>query len=87
MSLLLLSGGTPGDFDGDGDVDGFDFLEWQIGNSPNPLSQSDLMDWENNYGTGGLAAATAAVPEPTSALLVLATAVMLGLNRGSRREI
>jgi len=40
-----------GDFNGDGIVDGADFLNWQRGESPYPLSQSDLADWEANYGT------------------------------------
>ena len=35
-----------GDFDFDGTVDGFDFLSWQRGGSADPLSQSDLADWE-----------------------------------------
>lgn len=46
----------PGDFDGDSDVDGQDFLTWQRGLSPDPLSQGDLNTWETNYdssvGTG-----------------------------------
>jgi hypothetical protein len=59
--------GQPGDFDGDGDVDGRDFLAWQrdpgIGN---------LADWQNNYGAGSLAA-IGSVPEPAGlALLALA---------------
>ena len=41
----------PGDFDLDDDVDGDDFLKWQRGESPEPLSQSDLGDWETDYGT------------------------------------
>ena len=41
----------PGDFDQDGDADGDDFLKWQRGESPEPLSQSDLGDWETDYGT------------------------------------
>jgi hypothetical protein len=53
-----------GDFDADDDVDGRDFLAWQRGNSPNPLSASDLADWQGNYGFGTLAATTA-VPEPS----------------------
>ena len=44
---------TPGDYDDDFDVDGLDFLIWQEGESPNPLSQSDLAAWEANYGKGG----------------------------------
>jgi hypothetical protein len=43
----------PGDFDGDSDVDGHDFLSWQRGQSPDPLSQGDLSTWETNYDTGG----------------------------------
>ena len=48
---VALVAALPGDFDFDGDVDGHDFLKWQRGESPNPLSQSDLADWEANYGT------------------------------------
>jgi hypothetical protein len=54
---------TPGDLNGDGAVNGRDFLAWQRGESPNPLSAGDLADWQNNYGNGALAATTA-VPEP-----------------------
>jgi len=39
-----------GDFNFDRDADGVDFLKWQWGESPSPLSQSDLADWEANYG-------------------------------------
>jgi hypothetical protein len=68
----ILSSVLPGDFDVDGDVDGFDFLKWQVGMSPNPFSQSDLAAWEANYGmVAPLAAASAAVPEPNSLLLSL----------------
>jgi hypothetical protein len=41
----------PGDFNGDRTYDGLDFLKWQRGESPNPLSVMDLADWEANYGT------------------------------------
>jgi len=62
-----------GDYDIDGDVDGFDFLKWQRGESTNPLSTGDLADWETNFGTpsslSGLSSAV--VPEPSSWLLVL----------------
>jgi hypothetical protein len=56
--------GLPGDFDFDGDVDGRDFLVWQRGGSPTPLSAGDLADWQANYGAGSQTAATTAVPEP-----------------------
>ncbi len=40
-----------GDFDNDGDVDGRDFLAWQRGGSPSPLSSADLTTWQSNYGS------------------------------------
>jgi hypothetical protein len=56
------------DFDGDGKVTGRDFLVWQRGDSPNPLSSEDLQLWQNQYGTSPLTA-TQAVPEPTTVLI------------------
>ena len=66
-----LTSTLPGDFDNDGDVDGRDFLRWQRGGSPNPLSASDLALWQGNYGNGGLSAlaTSTAVPEPSALLL------------------
>jgi hypothetical protein len=72
--------GTPGDFDNDGDVDGRDFLVWQRGNSPSPLSATDLAAWQANYGTGGLAGGFTAIPEPSGILLFVGFA-LAGLSR------
>lgn len=74
---------VPGDFDYDGDVDGEDFLKWQRGESPTPWSQSDLADWEANYGAPlPLGAASTAVPEPVGASLVsMGVACMYLLRR------
>ncbi len=79
-----------GDYDIDGDVDGFDFLKWQRGESSNPLSASDLADWESAYGTApplsGLSGA--AVPEPTSWLLALAAGLLvMGCVRCRRLKV
>jgi hypothetical protein len=60
-----------GDFDGDGDVDGRDFLKWQRGQSPNPYSSSDLALWQQTYGNSQLTAASTSVPEPSVACLAL----------------
>ncbi len=80
---FLPSTGQPGDFDGDDDVDGQDFLLWQRGGSPSPLSASDLALWQENYGVGGLTAVTA-VPEPSTIVLMLSVAGcgFLGRRRG-----
>jgi hypothetical protein len=76
------SAGTPGDFDEDGDVDGRDFLVWQRGESPMPLSAGDLAEWQANYGPP--AAAIFAVPEPTTGLLGMACGMIGFLRRRGR---
>jgi len=66
--LILTATQQAGDFDGDGDVDGNDFLTWQRG----AASSSDLADWETNFGLsdGALASASSAsVPEPSTWML------------------
>lgn len=57
------------DFNGDGSVDGRDFLVWQRGGSPNSWSKTDLALWQGQYGSGALAAAVT-VPEPGGVGLV-----------------
>ena len=65
------SGSFSADFDGNGDVDGRDFLKWQRGELSHPLSQSDLTAWEVNYGkVAALSAASMAVPEPATIVLL-----------------
>ena len=64
-----LVGGKPGDFDTDNNVDGEDFLRWQRGLSPTPLSAIDLTAWKGGYAMA--AAASNAVPEPTAGVLML----------------
>jgi hypothetical protein len=79
-----------GDFDGDGDVDGADFLTWQrnVGATGQPLSAgdangdgnitgADLAIWRSQFGPAAVAAA-AAVPEPAACLLA-ATALLAAI--------
>lgn len=75
--------GIPGDFDEDNDVDGFDFLSWQreptIGN---------LADWESNFGTTtSTFAASQAVPEPATAVLLLAAAASVVSSRSREKGV
>jgi CubicO group peptidase (beta-lactamase class C family) len=67
---ILQAVAEPGDFNFDGVVDGRDFLAWQRGESPSPLSAGDLAVWQANYGEviGG----ALAVPEPWTILLAAA---------------
>lgn len=68
--------GLAGDYDGDGDADGADFLSWQRGDSPSPLSLSDLADWKANFGIEPrlLAATSIAVPESATGVLLIMAA-------------
>ena len=73
LGEVLLLGLLPGDFDGDGDVDGADFLAWQQGEVSNPLSQSDLDDWQANFGAvaSPIIAASTGVPEPSTGIMLM----------------
>lgn len=82
---LVVAEGIPGDFDGDFDVDGRDFLIWQRGESTTgPLDAGDLEAWQLNYGTTGALSATTAVPEPAS--IALMAFALLCWNRPIRHS-
>jgi hypothetical protein len=70
VRVTLPSVGVAGDFDGDLDVDGNDFLVWQQGLGVD-FDASDLADWKANYGTAPGVGAAGAVPEPAAAVLVM----------------
>ena len=83
------------DFDADGDVDGDDFIRWQIGfgtqagaqksdgdyDNDGDVDGDDFLGWQAESGSGS-AAASAAVPEP-AAIVMLFMPVAVG--RLSRR--
>jgi hypothetical protein len=68
--LTLMRG--HGDFDVDGDADGYDFLRWQRGVSPNLGSEADFVEWKENFGTSGQ---SIAVPEPTTWTVIICALV------------
>ncbi len=79
---------TPGDFNNDGSVDGDDLSQWEGdygingGSDADTDGDSDGLDfliWQQNANASGgsLAAASASVPEPTSALLALAGTLLI----------
>jgi hypothetical protein len=74
-------GGLAGNYDGDNDVDGADFLAWQ--RNYNTLS---FTDWKANFGTALAAAAGQAVPEPAGSAMALAAAAMTAWAGARRRR-
>ena len=81
----VLAGGVLADFDADGDVDAADFIAWQRGESPNPLSPADLALWQNQYGSGSALLATGtSVPEPDSAWLFLIVVALMAIKAPAR---
>ncbi|MAT67978.1 MAG: hypothetical protein CMJ58_00465 [Planctomycetaceae bacterium] len=85
--FTLLTVGRIGDFDVDDDVDGSDFLIWQRGGSPHPVSQYELIDWQVNFGTRtppGPSSAT--VPEPTGMLLIAVGTTCAASGRRRRQS-
>lgn len=87
------------DFDDDGDVDGVDYLAWQRGmdvptlagavhgdaNHDGQVTGADLAIWQNQYAAS-TSASTQAVPEPTSAGLLL-VAIGFAAPRATRHTL
>lgn len=59
--LLTIIEPLAGDFDGDGDVDGRDFLIWQ-----RDTSVGDLAGWQGNYGAGSFGSSMGLTPAAES---------------------
>lgn len=83
--IATLPAAADGDFNNDGRVDGRDFLAWQRGSSPNPLSAADLAEWQTHYGNGALAA-NVAIPEPSTLAGALVGLMILIRGRTMARE-
>ena len=80
VGVTGLTLGVSGDYDGDGDVDGTDFLEWQR----NDGTPAGLAAWQSNYGAPTmLSASSATVPEPSAGVLVV-SGMVLSLIRKCR---
>ena len=94
----FLAGIMPidGDFDGDGDVDHDDLIQWQGDVGVNGFSDADgdgdsdgrdFLIWQQNYtGPSAMSATTAAVPEPGAAALIAAAAFLLLTLRTAHRS-
>ena len=72
-----------GDFDFSGTVDGTDFLEWQRG-FPAIYDESDLADWQLNYGSSAMFANSQSVPEPAAATILAWLALLASVSTRNR---
>jgi hypothetical protein len=86
VTLEVETSVTDGDFDGDGDVDGIDFLFWQRGESLGGGTQAELALWELNYGASSSSAAVATAPEPSTAVAFSLAILITSIGSRSRRQ-
>lgn len=85
--VVEFASAADGDFDGNNVVDGNDFLVWQRGGSPSPLSAIDLADWKANFGTSvPVEASVANVPEPATASLISLGLTLVAIRRRGANE-
>lgn len=75
--LLTIEFSMPGDFDGDGFVDGDDLQLWKNGYGAG-MTGNDFLAWQRNFTGAG---AAAAVPEPSAAVSILTLSLALGVAR------
>ncbi|MEO2048331.1 MAG: hypothetical protein ABGX16_17405 [Pirellulales bacterium] len=86
--IIEVNSGLSGDFDNNGQVNGFDFLEWQRGFG-SIYDSNDLTDWEANYGNAvALSVTSTAVPESSTCwLLVLGMVTRLISHRTAESKL
>jgi hypothetical protein len=86
------SAGIPGDFNNDDVVDGDDLTEWRNSfggagadaDGDGDSDGADFLAWQQNLGTGAVAAAVVAIPEPSSLLLLIVASLGAVLGRRQR---
>jgi arabinogalactan endo-1,4-beta-galactosidase len=90
-----LNPSPPGDYDGDGDIDGEDLIAWQSafgqtgsglwsdGDADGDVDGADLLFWQIQLPAA--APAFAAVPEPATLFLTAATFAVLRMHHRGRR--
>ncbi|MEM8944027.1 MAG: endo-1,4-beta-xylanase [Planctomycetota bacterium] len=79
--VLVVDTGVPGDFDGDLDVDGADFLAWQRDDA----TAEGLAAWQAAYLANGLEAASS-VPEPGAAVMLLVNLGIMAIRDRRSRQ-
>ena len=101
LQLFDSSVASNADFDGDGDVDGRDFLTWQRGlgltgqtNNDNGdadgngiVNAADLTAWKAAFNGASASAAAGSVPEPHSAALLVVAMSAAAIRCRAKRRI
>ncbi|BBO30819.1 hypothetical protein [Lacipirellula parvula] len=86
---------VPGDFDGNGLVNAADLTKWKSDYGVNANSDAngdgksdgaDFLIWQRNFGAGAATVASAAVPEPSTAALLLCCLVAAKCGTAARRR-
>ncbi len=99
LNVTILDDGMPGDFSGDGIVDGGDFLLWQRelgqsgdalasdGNGDGIVDQTDLALWQDHFGDDDASLpSVAAVSEPSSLMLASLITAASAFARAQRQR-
>ncbi len=96
MIETLGAAALEGDFNGDGTVDAADYTVWRdnlglddsvlngAGDNSGTVDANDYTLWVGNYGASSSSSASAAVPEPTTLMLILGLTTCVA---GSRRRV
>lgn len=91
-AVKYISTGVPGDYNGNGVVDGADYVLWRNGgplqnevDNPGTVNAADYAAWRSRFGNtagSGSSVGGGAVPEPTSfALMTFVLSLAFGLRR------
>ena len=89
FALQLIDPEALGDFDGNGHIDGADFLAWQRGQTSDELSSDGLTVWQSRYGDDvriGSSQATAALPEPPIGTIIVMTSLGIASRRTTKSQ-
>lgn len=99
MAFILQASAPTGDFDGDGDVDGADFVAWQTNfpatggasrasgdsDEDGDVDGADFAVWQTGF-PGGVNNGLTPVPEPAAGLLLLAASTIAWATRARRTK-
>jgi hypothetical protein len=84
IALSNFQRGAPGDFNDDGVLDAADYVAWRKTGMPPDGYNTWRADFGHPSGSGSVASANATVPEPTTLVMLIVTAVRVSTRRRSR---